>query len=173
MRTARLLPVSPSMHCSGGVPSPGGTWSGGYLPGLGDVPGPGGGGYLPGPGGTWGVYLVQGVYLVPGGGGYLPGLRGIPAWSAWSGGVPAQVLAPCGQNSWHKLLKILPCPKLRLRAFNNHHWIKRFKTFHRRTRVCADTSPNMDKIICTDFIDWHIEDPHTWTSRRLWTFACE
>ena len=26
------------------------------------------------------------------------------------GGVPAQVLLPCGQNSWHMLLKILPCP---------------------------------------------------------------
>ena len=25
---------------------------------------------------------------------------------------------PCGQNSWHMLLKILPCPKLRLRAVN-------------------------------------------------------
>ena len=24
----------------------------------------------------------------------------------------------CGQNSWHTLLKILPCPKLRLRAVN-------------------------------------------------------
>ena len=23
---------------------------------------------------------------------------------------------PCGQNDWHTLLKILPCPKLRLRA---------------------------------------------------------
>ena len=36
MRTARLLPVSPSMHCSGGrgVPGPGGK---------GGVPGPGGG----------------------------------------------------------------------------------------------------------------------------------
>ena len=35
---ARLLPVSPSMHCSGGVPGPrGGTWSRGvYL--LGGVP---------------------------------------------------------------------------------------------------------------------------------------
>ena len=32
MRTARLLPVSPSMHCSGGVPD-----RGGYLP-RGDVP---------------------------------------------------------------------------------------------------------------------------------------
>ena len=53
MRTARLLPVSPSMHCSGGC-----TLSGG-------VPGPGGctlSGGVPGPG----VYLVGGVYLVPG-----------------------------------------------------------------------------------------------------------
>ena len=36
MRTARLLPVSPSMHCSGGrTRSRGGTWSGlgVYLPG--------------------------------------------------------------------------------------------------------------------------------------------
>ena len=64
MRTARLLPVSLSMHCSGGdVPGLGGTCSGGYLvwgagvPGTGGctwsrrggVPGPEG---VPGPGGT-------------------------------------------------------------------------------------------------------------------------
>ena len=56
MRTAHLLPVSPSMHCSGGV----------YLPG--------------GRGCTWsrGVYLPGEVHLVPGGctwssGVYLPG----------------------------------------------------------------------------------------------------
>ena len=40
MRTARLLPVSPSMHCSGGgVPGPGGcTWSGGVYLAPGGVP---------------------------------------------------------------------------------------------------------------------------------------
>ena len=44
MRTARLLPVSPRMHCSGGVPGPGV-----YLVlGGGGVPGPGGGGTCPG-----------------------------------------------------------------------------------------------------------------------------
>ena len=52
MRTVRLLPVSPGMHCSrGGVPGPGG---------------------VPGLGGTW----SEGVYLVPGG---VPGLGGVPA----------------------------------------------------------------------------------------------
>ena len=51
MRTARLLSVSPSMHRSGGVP------------------------------GSWGVYLVTGVYLVLGG---VPAPRGC----TWSGGVP-------------------------------------------------------------------------------------
>ena len=77
MRTARLLPVSLSMHCSGGE----------YLPG----------GYLPG---GWGVYLcgvgvpAQGVYL-PGGvpaqegctclGGYMP-RRGVPTRGYLSGG---------------------------------------------------------------------------------------
>ena len=66
MRTTRLLPVSPSMHCSGGtwswgVHGPGGcTWSGGGVPGLGGVPGPRG----------WGMYLVLGG---------VPGPRGVPA----------------------------------------------------------------------------------------------
>ena len=86
MRTARLLPVSPSMHCSRGVYlvpggciwSWGGTWSGG-----GGVPGPRGVclvlGGVPGPRGylVWGVYLCtwsRGVHLVPGGM-YLP--RGV------------------------------------------------------------------------------------------------
>ena len=74
MYTARLLPVSPSMHCSQGV----------YLV-LGGVPGPGG-------------YLVQGVYLVQGG---VPGLGCAPAQGGVPGpggvpaqGVPAQVLPP-------------------------------------------------------------------------------
>ena len=176
MRTTRLLPVSPGMHCSGrgGVPGPRGvcTWSRGvylvegmyvvqgvYLV-LGGVLGPWGectwsqGVYLvqggvPGSGGvylvqavctwsrgvcTWsqgvylvlGVHLVWGVYLVLQG---VPGPRGcIWSWGVylvwgwtWSwGGVPAQVLPSCGQNSWHTLLKILPCPKLRLRAVTKH-----------------------------------------------------
>ena len=72
MRTARLLPVSPSMHCSWVVYLPGGcTWwecvpaGGVYLSG---------GVYLPGGVHTQEVYLprvctCQGVYLP---GGYLP-----------------------------------------------------------------------------------------------------
>ena len=68
MRTARLLPVYPSMYCSGvylvpgGVPGPGGvyTWSQGVVPGPGGCTWSGG---VPCPGeGTWfwGVYLVLG-----------------------------------------------------------------------------------------------------------------
>ena len=76
MRTARLLPVSPSMNCSGVC-----TWSGGvyvvrgvYLV-PGDVPGPGGctwsQGDVPGSRGDGGVPGL-GVYLgVPGLGVYL------------------------------------------------------------------------------------------------------
>ena len=65
MRTARLLPVSPSMHCSRGVYLV--PWWGVYLvlgggvPGLGVVPGPRGRG-VPGPGGctwSWGGYLPR------------------------------------------------------------------------------------------------------------------
>ena len=83
-----------------------------------------------------GVYLPRGVCLprrctctggVPAQGVYLPGGSGVPA----QGGVPVQggtcpgrvylpggylPASPHGQNSWHTLLKILPCPKLRLRA---------------------------------------------------------
>ena len=84
MRTARLWPVSPGMHCWG-VPGPGGcawsrgrcTWSGGCT-------------------WSWGVYLVLGVYLVSGrytwcqGGGV-----GVPG----PGGVPAQVLPPPWRES--------------------------------------------------------------------------
>ena len=68
----------------------------------------------------------------PSGGCLLPGgcpLRGICSWGVsapgfWcllrGGGVYPSMHwgrnPPCGQNSWHTLLKILPCPKLRLRA---------------------------------------------------------
>ena len=114
MRTARLFPVSPGMHCSWR----GCTWSGGCTWSRGC---------------TWSqgeVYLVPGVYLVLGG---VPGPRGctwslgvylIPGrntwprgctWS-WGEGVYLPRYSPCSQNSWHTLLKILPCPKLRLQA---------------------------------------------------------
>ena len=93
MHTARSLTISPSMLCSGGeclVP-------GGCL--------------------DLGRCLVQGQCL-PGPRGCLPGPGGaclVHRMPAWSGGVPAWsgVWYPsmhCGQNSWHTLLKILPCP---------------------------------------------------------------
>ena len=110
MRTALLLPVSPSMQCSlRDVPGPGGcTWSQGvYLVSQGVylVPGgvPGGGVYL-----VWECTWSQGVYLVPGRGtwflGWCTWSRGVnlvPGGCTWcwesylvqvGGGVPAQVL---------------------------------------------------------------------------------
>ena len=63
MRTARMLPVSDGMHCSGGC-----TWSQGCTWPQGGVPGPG----------QW-VYLVRGVYLVPGG--HLPRYYPPPLWT--------------------------------------------------------------------------------------------
>ena len=82
MRTAPLLPVSPSMHCSrGGVPGLGGcTWSRGYL--------------------VWGVHGPRGVYLVlgvpgPGGCTWSQGDVPGPQWGVpGPRGVPAQVLPP-------------------------------------------------------------------------------
>ena len=72
MRTACLLPVSPSMHSS-----------------QGDVPGPGvhlvPGGYL-----VWGVTWSWGVYLVPGG--TYPGTP--PLWTEWQTGVK---ILPCSK----------------------------------------------------------------------------
>ena len=75
-----------------GVPGPRGCWSqGGGVPGPREVAGPGG----------------------------VPGLRG---GGACSQGVwyPSMHWGrpPCGQNSLHTFLKILPCPKLRLQAVN-------------------------------------------------------
>ena len=88
MCTARLLPVSPSMHCSGVYLVWGGT------PGpRGDVPGPGWGVYLVwevylfwGVYLVWRVYLVRGMYLVRGrgctwSGGYLPRYYPFPPWT--------------------------------------------------------------------------------------------
>ena len=86
MHTTRLLPVSPSMHCSKGV----------YLPGRGEgictcpegVPAQGGGV----PAGGWctcpGRYLYRGVYL-PGGGG-VPSQGG-----TCTGDVPVQGGGTC------------------------------------------------------------------------------
>ena len=113
MHTARLLPVCPSMHCSGVY-----LVLGGYLPE--GVLGPGGMylvlGGVPARGGTCqGSVPARGVYLP---GGYLP-----------------RYFHPCGQNSWHTLLKILPCPKLRLRAVTKQNALHKFVDCFSMTRA--------------------------------------
>ena len=91
MRTARLLPVSPSMHCSRGVCL---VQGGGCVPGPGGVLGPRG--EVPGPWGgfTWsrGVYLVRGGVSGPGGRG-----EGVPG----PGGGTCPGTPPCGQKYRH------------------------------------------------------------------------
>ena len=94
MHTARLLTVSPSMHCTEGgclLLVGGCLLLGGCL--------------LPGGVCSWGMSAPGGS--APGGcllpGGWYPSMH----WGRHP---------PRGQNSWHTLLKILPCPKLRLRA---------------------------------------------------------
>ena len=110
MRTARLLLVSPSMHCSGGAPVPGGV--------------PEWGVYLNGGLPAWGVYLPGGCTAQGG----VPAQGSVPA----RGSVPAQgdtpPVTPPQQNSWHALLKILPCPKLGLRAVTNENKTIRFRS---------------------------------------------
>ena len=95
------------------------------------------GGGVPGPGGylVWRGTWSQGVYLVPGG---VPGPRGC-TWSGggtWSpGSVPGPRectcpgTPPCEQNSWQTPMKILPCPKLRLRAVKTQHSVERQSLF--------------------------------------------
>ena len=132
MRTARAFTVCRSLLLGRGCTClvPGGGWVylvpgwgrtclvlGGCTWSQGCVPAWSRGGV---PAWSWGVYLVPGG-CVPAWswGGYLPGRRvylvpgGVPAWSR--GGVPGQVLPPLW-TKWHTLMKILPCPKLRLRA---------------------------------------------------------
>ena len=96
MHTARLLTVSPSMHCAGGVCSVGGLLLGGCLF-------------------FWWWVSASGGCLLLGGGGVVSqhALRQTP---------------PCEQNSWHTLLKILPCPKLRLRALTRK-WLMEYLAF--------------------------------------------
>ena len=59
-----------------------------------------------------------------------PGEVSAPRGCLFRGGVPGQVLPPRGQNSWHTLLKILPCPKLRLRAVKIDGLQRRPHRFH-------------------------------------------
>ena len=106
MRTTHLLPVSPSMHCSWGVPAQGlclsrevyllrrGVLAQGGVPGQEGCTCPGG---VPAQGGVPArvVYLPRGV-TCPGGvpaQGECTCPGGVPAW-----GVPAQVLPRCGQT---------------------------------------------------------------------------
>ena len=126
MHTARVLTVSPSMLCTGGVSALV------YL--------------LPGDVCSWGVYLVPEGCLLPGG---VPGPRVVCSWGVYLvlGGVTGsrgclllggcllpgacQVLPPCEQND-KQVQKILPCPKLRLRAV-----IMTGRHNHRRKPVIA------------------------------------
>ena len=98
IHTARLLTVSPSMHCTGGCLLRGHVWSG--VGGVG--------------------CLLQGVVC-----------SGVCAWfrrrgvpGPWGGGgvvvsqhTLRQIHAP-PWTEWQTGAKILPCPKLRLRAVN-------------------------------------------------------
>ena len=145
MRTARVLIVSPSMLWAGGVsarggvsvPGPGGMYlvrggvsapRGRGVCSQGGVPGPGGC-LLLGGGCTWsqGGVCSGGVSAMGGG----PGPGGVCSGGCtWSWGVSAlgvylvpggcQVLPPCEQND-KQVQKILPCPKLRLRAVKIKH----------------------------------------------------
>ena len=112
MRTARSLTVSPSMLCKGGGASWGGVSSQRGICAS-----------------SWGTSAsprqVSSQRGSPvGGSPVLGGQRGaeglLPGGaSSQGGGYPSMHWGrppPCGQNSWHTLLKILPCPKLRWRA---------------------------------------------------------
>ena len=122
---------------SANKPGPGGTWSRGVYLVLGCT-------------WSWGVYLVLGVYLVSGRMYLVPG---VCTWSCWLhlvwgylvpvvylvlGGVPGPwgctcpSTPPCEQNSWHTLLKILPCPKLHLQAVNITFFLGRLKIFFKK-----------------------------------------
>ena len=129
MYTTRLLTVSPSMHYAGGwcllrergclhrgVPRPGGAWLGVSASGgcllerclvLGGVPGPRGGAW------SRGVSAPREWVSAPGGGCLVPG-------GLFQGDLlPADPPPPVNRFlTYATLLKILPCPKLRLRAVN-------------------------------------------------------
>ena len=96
--TAQGVPALGGVLATGGLPGPRGVSApvgDGVSPRLGRVPGPGG------------RCLLPGGCLVLGG----------PAPKE-GGGIPACTEADpvFRQNSWYTLLKILPCPKLRLRV---------------------------------------------------------
>ena len=126
MHTTPLLPISPSMHCTRGMSGPGGVPTSGLrgtaclwlkewcLPlALGGIPASGPGGCLP---------LVIGVVPASGPGwGCLPLVQ-----DGWC--IPACNVADphlCGQNSWHTLLKIVPCP----------NFVKIEVTVHQKSRI--------------------------------------
>ena len=108
MRTTRLLPVSPSMHCTLGC-----TWSRGGVPGPGGLPVPGG--YLPG-GCTWsrgrGVYRPREYlldtcfwkyYLVPNFVCRRYLCKGNVFTSEWQGFCPGGECLPLGLGSVYPL----------------------------------------------------------------------
>ena len=135
MRTACLLPVFPSIHCSQGVC---------LLRGIGGSRG-GREGRTPPPwaskffrfhavfGKIWRVHAPPGGFTPPLGKILDPPLRGVSTpggmftqrgcllpWGCLLGEVSAQI-TPRGQNSWHTLLKILPCPNFV--AGGKNEWI--------------------------------------------------
>ena len=116
MHSSRMCTIHSSGRISGGVPGPGGcvpglggTWSGGYLVGVGvSVP-------------------VLGVHLVWGGTWSQGGLYLVLGGCTWSGasnvpglgGVPGQVLPPCGQTHTCKNITFATS----LRTVKIHRWM--------------------------------------------------
>ena len=127
MRTACLLPISPSMHCSqGGLPA-GGV-----------------------PAREW----------------YLP--RGVPAWGCTCWGYLPRY-SPCEQNSWHTLLKILPCPNFVAGGNNSnpHKPASGILSFLDISSSCLIKQANCntdEPILCRL---WSIQKGKKWTSQNL------
>ena len=113
-----------------------------------------------------------------------------PGWGAWSGGgIPACTEAdrPCEQKSWHMLLKILPCPKLRgrlfmtgqdifdcaLQVFLNVVWPKKFSDMKKyknnlpKTHFSSRFSKHLNKIRLTYFFTFFRFLSLFWT-RSCW-----
>ena len=130
MRTARLLPISPSMNCSqGGLPAGGCT--------------------------CWGVYLL----------GVVPA-RGCTCWGCTCPGTPHP---PSEQNSWHTLLKILPCPNFVAGGNNNnpHKPASGILPFLDISSSCLIKQANCnadEPILCRL---WSIQKGKEWSSQNL------
>ena len=67
--------------------------------------------------------------------------------------------SPCKQNSWHMLLKILPCPKLRLRAVTTSNFLKELLCHNKKHNSDSNDEETENSAMWVVHLWWELKKP--------------